>query len=483
MNLADPILEAIAAVPERAALVVDDHTTTYRALGDAIARATAALSRRDVQTGDRVALAERTGLVGVSTVLGCARLGAAAAPMSPASTVREFSALASSAGCGRISVASAEASSRLANAIGEQPLRADELFARVDVEPPISRVASDNVAVVLFTSGTTGTPKPVPLTHRVLGRRVVSFAPRVDPSVAPAVSIVCVPFHHVAGVVGMLVGLAGGATLVVQQRFDAGEWLRLVERHRVQRAFLVPTMLHRIVEHADISRTDLGSLQMVTYGAAPASADLIERAVAALPRVSFINVFGQTETLGAVTALGPEDHRAGRVGSVGRPMPGVEVRIVDPTTGADVAEGATGEFWVRAAHVVGDEWIRSGDLVRRDADGYLYPMGRLSDVINRGGEKIDPLEVEAVLRAHPAVADAAVCGVSDEEMGERVGAIVVARKRVERAELRAWCVERLAPYKVPERFAFADALPITELGKVSRRDVRGILARSDPSGS
>jgi acyl-CoA synthetase (AMP-forming)/AMP-acid ligase II len=472
MNVADPVLEAIATVPHRIAFIVDETSLTYGALGDTVSEAAATLAARGIRGGHRVALAVRAGVPGAATVLACARLGAAAAPISPASTAAEIAALARAAGCGSLGVASADAAPHMEQALGVRPLAEGELLA-----------GGSAVVPVATTSGTTGTPKPVPLTHDVLARRVVSFAPPIDPSAAPAVTIVCVPFHHVAGLVGVLVGLAGGATLVVQPRFDAGEWVRLVERHRVQRAFLVPTMLHRILEHPDLPRADVGSLQMVTYGAAPASADLIERAVAALPGASFINVFGQTETLGAVTALGPEDHRAGRAGSVGRPMPGVEVRIVDPATGADVAEGATGEFWVRAAHAAGEGWVHSGDLVRRDADGYLYPMGRLSDVINRGGEKIDPLEVEAVLRAHPAVADAAVSGVSDEEMGQRIGAIVVAREPVDPAVLRTWCVERLASYKVPERFAFADALPITELGKVSRRDVRDILARSDPSGT
>src|SRR5439155_10478009 len=209
-------------------------------------------------------------------------------------------------------------------------------------------------------------------------------------------SIVCVPFHHVAGLIGILVGLAGGNTSVLQPRFDAGEWLELVERHRVQRAFLVPAMLHRILDHERFSEADLSSLQMITYGAAAATPALVSRAVQALPRVAFVNVFGQTETLGAVTALGPEDHRAGRAGSVGRPMPGGEVRVIDPDTGADVADGVVGGFLVRAPHTASAGGLRSGGLVRRDAEGFLYPAGRLNDVINRGGEKVDPAEVEAV---------------------------------------------------------------------------------------
>jgi long-chain acyl-CoA synthetase len=285
-----------------------------------------------------------------------------------------------------------------------------------------------------------------------------------------------VPFHHVAGLVGVFVGLAGGNTAVFQPRFEAGEWLRLVERHRVQRAFLVPAMLHRILDHDAFAGADLTSLQMITYGAAPASPELIERAVGAMPHVAFINVFGQTETLGAVTALGPDDHRAGRTGSVGRAMPGVEIRIVDPATGDDVADGEVGEFWVKADHTVTEGWVRTGDLVRRDTDGYLYATGRMSDVINRGGEKIDPAEVEVVLRSHANVEDVAVFGVPDAELGERVGAAIVPRDApIDAAELREWCRERLAPFKVPERVVFLTELPLTELGKVSRKDLRSLV--------
>jgi acyl-CoA synthetase (AMP-forming)/AMP-acid ligase II len=479
VSLADPIEEAAAAVPERIAFWDGDVAISYREVSDAVSSAASTLSARGVVRGDRVALAEGTSLVAVATVLGCARIGAAAAPMSPSLTAGEMSVLAAAASCGRVGVASAGAAWRLEEALGSPALgEADLLANRASTPGTPAAPGEDEVALVLFTGGTTGVPKPVPLAHGTLERRVRSFAAPVDPSAEPAVSIICVPFHHVAGLIGVLVGLAGGNTTVVQRRFDAGEWLRLVERRRVQRAFLVPTMLHRILEHPARETTDLGSLQMITYGAAPAAPDLIERAVRGFPHVAFINVFGQTETLGAVTALGPEDHRAGRAGSVGRPMPGVEIRIVDPSTGLDVADGETGEFWVRAAHTVTEGWVKSGDLVRRDTEGYLYAAGRLSDVINRGGEKIDPIEVETALRTHPDVEDAAVCGVHDAEMGERVGAVVVSRAPMAPDDLRSWCRERLAPYKMPERIVFVDALPLTELGKVSRRDLRALLSEA-----
>jgi long-chain acyl-CoA synthetase len=475
VNLTDPIDEAIARVPDRIAFIIGDDSITYGALGIAIEHARAALRARGVGAGDRVALVDAAGTLAVATVLACARVGAAAAPMSLRATAAEIEAMMKAAGCGSVVVAGADAADRVAEAAGSEPLGEEIMSPRGDPVAPRVSVRDDDVAVVLFTSGTTGVPKPVPLSHGVLGGRVRAFT-ALDPSTEPTVSMLCVPFHHVAGLIGVLVGLAGGNIAVLQPRFDAGEWLILVERHRVHRTFLVPTMLQRILDHRDFARADLGSLQMITYGAAPASPDLIARAVKSFPpRVAFVQVFGQTETLGAVTALGSEDHKTARASSVGKAMPGVEVRIVDPATGNDVPDGEVGEFWVRAHHTATAGWVRSGDLVRRDGDGYLYVAGRLSDVINRGGEKIDPSEVEAVLHTHDDVLDVAVCGIADPEMGERVGAVIVARAPIDVHTLRAWCRIRLAGHKVPERIAFVDELPLTELGKVSRRDLRSLL--------
>ena len=473
MNLEDPIRLAIGLVPSRIALVVDESEISFAELGRAIDRVARALLGAGVGEGDRVALVASSGLLAVATVLACARIGAAAAPMSARATANEIETMAKVAGCGPVAVAERDVADRVGEALGRRPL-SDEILSGDSEISPRADVGDDDVAVVLFTSGTTGTPKPVPFSHAVLGGRVTAFAPPPDPSAATLASISCVPFHHVAGLVGVFVGLAGGNTVVLQRRFDAGAWLNLIEQRRVQRVFLVPTMLQRIIDHPEISKADLSSVQLITYGAAPASPELIERARDVFPPSTvFMQVFGQTETLGGVVALGPGDEEAARAGSVGRPMAGVDVRVVEPATGEDVPDGEVGEFWARAPHTATPGWIRSGDLVRRDANGYIYAVGRMSDVINRGGEKIDPAEVEAVLRAHPDVTDAAVAGYADPEMGQRVGAVVVSRSDQE--ALRTWCLTRLERYKAPERVVFVDAIPLTELGKVSRKDLRGLL--------
>jgi long-chain acyl-CoA synthetase len=288
---------------------------------------------------------------------------------------------------------------------------------------------------------------------------------------------------------GLLVALARGSTTVVQTRFDAGEWLALVARHAVTTAFVVPTMLYRILEHPDFPTTDLSSLTSLTYGAAPASPELIRRAMESLPGVALTNTFGQTETMGSITALGPGDHPPERLASVGKPLPGVEIRIVHPTTGAEAELGTVGELWVRSDVVVvpdgqggdGDAatapgWFRTGDMVSADSEGYLFPAGRLSDTINRGGEKFAPSEVEDVVRAHPAVRDVAAFGVPDEEMGHRVGVAVVVHEPLDLAQLRQFCQGRIANFKQPEHLLVLTELPITDFGKVDRKHLRSRFA-------
>jgi acyl-CoA synthetase (AMP-forming)/AMP-acid ligase II len=204
---------------------------------------------------------------------------------------------------------------------------------------------------------------------------------------------------------------------------------------------------------------------------------LLRAAMAAMPHVGFANVFGQTETLGAYTTLLPDDHRdPNRVGSVGRPLPGVEVRVVDPETGIDVQPGTVGELWVNTSQNVIEGWLHTGDLARQDRDGYIYPSGRLKDTINRGGEKFGPIEVEEAVRTHPAIRDVAVAGVADAEMGQRVGAAVVARSAVTLEELRDHCRELIAYFKLPERMIIVDQIPYNDTGKVNRRQLAALIA-------
>jgi acyl-CoA synthetase (AMP-forming)/AMP-acid ligase II len=479
MNTGTILDAAAAGDPARVALIIDGRRIGYGELAAAVRQCAARLAASGVVAGDRIAVVDGGSLLSIATVLGAARIGAAAALMNPALTPPELRGLLKNAACADVAVAGVAHVDRLREAGAPTVLTESDAAggASEASAPDIIDAPDDADALILFTSGTTGLPKTVGISSGRLNMRIKGMSAPFRADAKPSVGMLCVPFFHVGGSLGMLGSLYSGNTSVVQTRFDAGEWLRLVSEHRVTTTFLVPTMLQRILDHPDYADADLTSLVAIAYGAAAAPIPLVRRAMAALPHVAFANVFGQTETLGAYTTLLPDDHRdPARAGSVGRPLPGVEVRVVNPTTGRDVEPGTVGELWVLTAHNVTEGWLHTGDLARQDPDGYLFPSGRLSDTINRGGEKFGPIEVEEALRSHPAVSDVAVAGIADEAIGQRVGAAVVVRAPVTLEELRSHCRESIAYFKLPERVAIVDHIPYSATGKVSRRQIAALIA-------
>jgi acyl-CoA synthetase (AMP-forming)/AMP-acid ligase II len=374
------------------------------------------------------------------------------------------------------------------------PLSPDEAAAAIAVE----EVADEALAVLMFTSGTTAAARGVMLAHADLASFVFSTTEPADGSDRGAV-LLAAPLHHVAGLSAALSATFAGRRIVLMRQFEAEEWLALVGQESVTHAFLVPTMLKRVLEHPAFLSTDLSTLRVLSYGAAPMPLSVIRRAIEMFPpTVQFINAFGQTETTSTVTMLGPDDHRLEgtpdevekrlrRLGSIGRPLPGVEIAIVDEE-GRPLPAGEVGEIAIRSERVMRgyygeqeatraalqDGWLRTRDLGWTDEDGYIFLAGRKSDVIIRGGENIAPDEVELVLESHPAVEEAAVIGLPDEEWGERVAAVVVPRagEQVTPEALVEYCRQRLASFKKPEQIIFADELPRSTLGKVLRKELR-----------
>lgn len=358
----------------------------------------------------------------------------------------------------------------------------------------------DTAALGLFTSGSTARPKLVELSHgNLMAHTTATTELSVDgPSGAV---VVAAPLYHVAAFGSVCTGLFGGRRLVLLEEFDPEAWLAAVERERATHAFLVPTMLRRVMESPGWSASRVASLTTLAYGAAPMPPALLEAALAAFPpTVGFCNAFGQTETTSTVTMLTPDDHRLvgtpeeverkrARLRSVGRPIFGVEVAVLDEA-GRPCPPGVVGEVAVRGERVMrgyaggtspltAEGWLRTRDLGYLDADGYLFLVGRSNDLIIRGGENVAPAEVEAVLAAHPDVADVAVAGIPDEDLGERVGAAVVPRSGVglDPSSLVEFARARLAAFKKPEVVAVVAEIPRSPLGKVLRPQVRELLER------
>ena len=332
-------------------------------------------------------------------------------------------------------------------------------------------VPADAVTAILHTSGTSGLPKAVPYRQDRLAARVAVNASLLElgPGSVYASSS---PLHHIAGLGMLFVALGAGATLLTFGGFSIESWVGL-GRRAVTHALLVPTTIDILLEHDALP---LPSLRTLQYGASPIHPDTLSAAVAALPGVRFVNIFGQTEG-SPITCLTAADHQLAAGGrpkllrSVGRAAPGVEVRI----------EGAgpdgVGEVVARAAHLFmadPDGWLRTGDLGSLDRDGYLYLSGRRGDRIVRGGENIYPVEVEDVLVTHPEVREIAVVGVPDRRWGEIVKAFVVARDPEApppSEDLRAFARGTLAGFKVPVEWEFVDVLPRNHAGKLLRRAV------------
>ncbi|MBV9662108.1 MAG: AMP-binding protein [Acidimicrobiales bacterium] len=379
--------------------------------------------------------------------------------------------------------------------------RADFLSLLADTPVPaeLPFVDPESVAVLLFTSGTTGEPKAAVLRHRHLVSYILGSVEYLSAGEDEA-QLISVPPYHIAGVSSILSSLYSGRRIVYLPGFDPEEWVETVSQEKITQAMVVPTMLSRILDQIDATGADVSSLRHVSYGGGRMPVETIERAMKVLPDVNFVNAYGLTETSSTVAVLTPEDHRVAagssdpavraRLGSVGRPMPAVEVEIRD-SEGRPVEPGERGEVWVRGEQVAGeylgrsvltdDGWFCTRDAGRLDEAGFLYLDGRLDDVIVRGGENLSPGEIEVTLMEHPAVAEAAVVGIPDSEWGEAVAAAVVTEPGVEvsQDELQQWVRGRLRSTKVPKVIQFRAEMPYNETGKLLRRVIREELAATE----
>ncbi len=354
---------------------------------------------------------------------------------------------------------------------------------------PTPAVAPEDIAVQMYTSGTTGLPKGAQLRHQGLCDLVGKGTRQFAVWSADDISLVAMPLFHIGGSGYALLGYYMGATNVIMPEIDPGAIIAAIARHRITKVFFVPAVILFILEHPACAGADFSSLELVLYGAAPMPQDLLSGALAAFG-CDFAQVYGLTETSGAVTYLEPGEHdpsRPERLLSCGKAMEGIEIRVVD---GEDnpVAARQVGEIVCRAAQnmagywnlpeettrAMRGGWFHTGDAGYLDDEGYLYIYDRVTDMIISGGENIYPAEVENALFGHPGVADVAAIGVPDERWGEAVKAIVVAKPDAAPTaeELIAFARGRIAGFKVPSSVDFVEALPRNPSGKVLKRELR-----------
>ncbi len=375
---------------------------------------------------------------------------------------------------------------------GAQPLYESWRDAAPDTDPGIAITGRD-VAVQLYTSGTTGKPKGAMLTHANIlsGRRAAAEAKMAWNEWGPDdVSLVAMPVSHIGGTGWGIVGLYNGAKGVVAREFDPFKVLDFIEQDRISKMFMVPAAMQIVVRQPRARAVDYSRLKYILYGASPIPLDLLRECMEVFG-CGFCQQYGMTETCGTIVYLPPEDHDpAGnpRMRAAGLPMPGVELKIIDeqgrtlpPNTVGEVATRSVANmagYWnledATRATVGEDGWLRTGDAGYLDEDGYLFIHDRVKDMIISGAENIYPAEVESAVYGHPAVAEVAVIGVPDEKWGEAVKAVVALKPGLSATpdEIIAFARSRIAAFKAPKSVDFIDALPRNASGKILRRELR-----------
>ncbi|MBM3491614.1 MAG: fatty acid--CoA ligase [Alphaproteobacteria bacterium] len=501
--MADLVRRQARERPEAIALSFEDRQQSYAEFDRRASQVANALAGLGVRPGDRVAILARNSDRFFELFFGCAKAGAVLVPvnyrLAPpeiAQVVNDSHARLFVVGRDYLAVARALRPQlpRLAHLIGQDgPAEGFLDYAAwregASAEDPRLAVAPDDVVLQMYTSGTTGLPKGAQLTHGNLGGLLPAAVDEWAGFSPQDVNLVCLPLFHIGGAGWGFLGLHVGCRNVVLAEADPGRVLDCLARERVTQTIFVPALILFLLQHPECGTTDFSSLKTIYYGASPIPFDLVKAAVARFG-CGFCQLYGLTETTGAIVFLPPVEHdlaRPERMRSCGKPMSTVELRVVD-AEGKDCAPGQVGEIVCRSGQVmkgywnmaeatakaIRDGWLQTGDAGYLDADGYLYIHDRVKDMIVSGGENIYPAEVESALFGHPAVADVAVIGVPDEQWGETVKAIVVRKPGMPLSaqDLLGFARQRVAGYKLPRSVDFVEALPRNPSGKILKRELR-----------
>lgn len=501
-------------VPDQEIISFRTKRLTYSKLNENASRLAALLKSYGVERGDRVGIISTNRPEMIEMFFATFKLGAIAVPMNYRAKEDEFDYMINNV---NVSVLLFEerygdllkpivenSMIRHAICINNKHEIADNYYDLLDeVRVPLLDqvdVDSDETALILFTSGTTNFPKGVMITYGQITNYVMNHLEVADGTDRGS-TLISIPAYHVAGATSIFNAIYSGRRLVLMPQFDATEWLDTMEKESVTHAFLVPTMLKQVLDNPNFDSTNLAALESLSYGAAPMPLPVIREAIERLPKTTdFANAFGMTETTSTVTVLGPEDHRLegteeeveiklNRLTSVGKPLPDVEIMIVDEEGNKLNDPNEVGIVYIRTGkqmkgywdkkeateETIVDGWINTGDMGWLDEEGYLFIGGRDSDMIIRGGENISPAEIENVLLEHKEVKDVAVIGVPCLEWGEEVMAVIIPESidaAPNEEEVMMFCRDRLASFKRPTQIHYVETFPMTSTGKVIKNQLR-----------
>jgi long-chain acyl-CoA synthetase len=499
LRVADVIRTMAAARPDAVAVRHGDRAVTYGELDERSNRLAQALAASGAHAGSRIAHLDRSAPEVVELLAAVGKLGAVAVPLNWRLAARELTRIVTDAAA-PLMIAGPAFGGVAADVAGAVPHALEIVavgheyemwLASFDAVDPGGRGEADDPVVQMYTSGTTGVPKGVLTTQRNLAAATLNVpAWRFDEA---SVSLTPLPMFHIGGIGWTYLGLSQGATTILVSEFDAAAVLELLESARVTNAVFVPTILQLLTSVPGAAERDYSSLRSIAYGASPITTGVLKAALRTF-RCPLFGVYGLTETTGGVVQLDPDDHdpdgpREYLLRSAGRPRPWMELRIIDPASGNEVDPGCVGEVWLRGPNVMAgyanrpdetaaalteDGWLRTGDGGYLDDDGFLFLTDRIKDMIVSGGENVYPVEVEEALSQHPAVAEVAVIGVTDERWGEAVKAVVVLSpgSATSADELVAFARDRLAGYKLPRSIDFVEELPRNPSGKVLKHELR-----------
>ncbi|WP_165938548.1 class I adenylate-forming enzyme family protein [Parafrankia sp. BMG5.11] len=482
--------------PTGHALVQQDRRTTYSELEELISKFAAELEAIGVRKGDRVALLLENCPEYIVTLLAAAKIGAITVPLNIRETSAELAFILRDCGA-KIIICSSTVLSQL-------PVRdeikcvksvrvidlslADPFEALPRTEKKeAATVTADDVAVILYTSGTTGEPKGAKLSHVNIAHSILHYVYGMELS-SDDRSIVAVPLSHVTGLVALALPiLMVGGTLIIMQEFRAENFIRLAASERMTHSVLVPAMFALCLLNSDIGNYDLRAWRVSGYGGAIMPESTLQRIDKVLPQLKLINCYGATETASPAIMM-PPVYASERAHQVGLPLPCADIVIMDEDA-REVPTGEAGEIWISGPMVVSGYWNnsdattrafagsywKSGDIGIIDADGFVQIIDRIKDVINRGGYKIFASQVENEVLAHPSVKEVAVVAKDCPVLGERVHAFVVGEPTLNSDDLQAHCTDRLADFKRPEEYHFVASLPRNANGKVLKRKLRSML--------